>query len=133
MRFEPYEEAIETLNYESSVNISWDSPSSVKFDSIVSEGASQLNSLCWSTDGTQLMASAEDDSVLFTSLDTSQKSWTSKGLFSRKHGAEQSKFYGNSNSIAIALSKFNKDVVSTMRVWDLRENRFLKVINFEAK
>eukprot|EP01054_Gregarina_sp_Poly1_P007607 Gregarina_sp_Poly_1__7606@NODE_426_length_8588_cov_216_941204_g347_i0_p3_GENE_NODE_426_length_8588_cov_216_941204_g347_i0NODE_426_length_8588_cov_216_941204_g347_i0_p3_ORF_typecomplete_len383_score50_74ANAPC4_WD40/PF12894_7/0_00016ANAPC4_WD40/PF12894_7/2_5e02ANAPC4_WD40/PF12894_7/4_1ANAPC4_WD40/PF12894_7/33ANAPC4_WD40/PF12894_7/58eIF2A/PF08662_11/0_16eIF2A/PF08662_11/1_4e02eIF2A/PF08662_11/34TFIIIC_delta/PF12657_7/0_13TFIIIC_delta/PF12657_7/1_4e04WD40/PF00400_32/0_041WD40/PF00400_32/6_1e03WD40/P len=115
-----------------STAISWDT-GSFQFDAAIQETAAAINSLAWSHDGSQLVASFDDESVLIITLDTSQKSWQSRGLFSRKHGAEQTRWLGKSNHLTLAISKFQKDVTSSARVWDIRENRYLKIIPCPSK
>eukprot|EP01053_Blabericola_migrator_P002770 Blabericola_migrator_1__2769@NODE_1790_length_3787_cov_21_397849_g1154_i0_p2_GENE_NODE_1790_length_3787_cov_21_397849_g1154_i0NODE_1790_length_3787_cov_21_397849_g1154_i0_p2_ORF_typecomplete_len378_score56_90ANAPC4_WD40/PF12894_7/0_0034ANAPC4_WD40/PF12894_7/4_4e02ANAPC4_WD40/PF12894_7/6_5ANAPC4_WD40/PF12894_7/0_43ANAPC4_WD40/PF12894_7/0_043ANAPC4_WD40/PF12894_7/1_5e02eIF2A/PF08662_11/0_94eIF2A/PF08662_11/0_19eIF2A/PF08662_11/29SdiAregulated/PF06977_11/2_5e03SdiAregulated/PF06977_11/0_015PQQ_2/PF len=106
---------------------SWDS-GSFQFDTILQDTSAAVNSLSWSQDGSQLLASFDDESVLVVTLDVLQKSWSSRGLLSRKHGAEQTRWLGKSNHLSLAISKFHKDVTSSARVWDVRENRYLKII-----
>lgn len=47
-----------------------------KFDAMLSDLGSCVNSLGWSSDGTHMLASSDDDSALTCSLDEFSNQWT---------------------------------------------------------
>ncbi|EZG79726.1 hypothetical protein GNI_024330 [Gregarina niphandrodes] len=106
----------------------------VTYDCLLQGIQKRVTALDWSYGGVQLLSACENDSVFIYGREFKAGPWSVRALYSRKHGAEQTRFVGSSHKLALALSSFDRSTTSSVgRIWDLNQNRFLVEYDFGAK